>query len=186
MVKLFKLLFFSCFTFGVIGCSPENKYKVLSTFFDGVPVPTTGVIKRVDTVHGPSYNELFLNQKRLENMELKRHAPYDAKECNMCHIPNSMGKLIMEQPNLCYQCHENYNDRYKYIHGPVAAGYCNSCHDPHQSRLNNLNTRDGQDLCMYCHIEKDVFGNENHSDIVDFHCTECHNPHGGEERFMFY
>lgn len=168
----------------VVSCSPKSGYRVLSVFFDGVPDPDISeslVMIDSSQIHG-EINTEAVSQK---NTELVFHVPYKEKDCGSCHNMNSMGKLTEPMPSLCYQCHENFSEQYKLLHGPVDAGFCTECHNPHQGKNEYLLTRKGQDLCLYCHDPDDVFKGEVHSAIDETDCTECHNPHGGEERYYF-
>ncbi|MBK3515882.1 hypothetical protein JIV24_00920 [Carboxylicivirga sp. N1Y132] len=182
---MLRLTFIILCIFCVVGCSTEKHYKTLSFFFDGVPKPgSQGQGEKV--IRDFSYNESVLAAARERHNQIIQHAPYQERSCDICHIPQSMGDLRQEMPGLCYQCHEDFNDRYKYIHGPVSAGYCTSCHHAHNSRNSNLLLREGQLLCYHCHEQKMVMNNEVHADIGNYNCTECHNPHGGEDPFMFH
>lgn len=163
------------------GCSKEISYKTLNFFFDGVP----------DTSAIPIKNETLLqtnNTKKTDNLALTVpetnrtiHPPYKNRKCKICHTD---GGFTMPQPQLCYQCHEDFSSKYAYIHGPVAGGYCTACHHPHMGEKKLL-LRKGQALCFYCHEKEIVFKNENHSGIDETNCTECHNPHGGQDRTLF-
>lgn len=166
------------------GCSPEAGKKTLNFFFDGVPgedilgktTNKDSLISSdttVNTINVPSTSETIY------------HIPYLEKECAACHEQGSMGKYIMLQPRLCYQCHNNFEDKNKVLHGPVAGGYCSACHHPHFSKEQGLLKRTGQELCLYCHIPGEGFNTRIHEGIEDTNCTECHNPHGGEDSLMF-
>jgi len=166
------------------GCSPEAGKKTLNFFFDGVPekqfVAQTAVIDS-SNLSDSSASEIKIPPKP-ENVY---HPPYLEKECTACHNLNSMGKFVMPQPQLCYQCHEDFKEIYKVVHGPVAGGYCTACHNPHFTKEKSLLKRTGQKLCLYCHEPGEGFNVESHDGIEDTACTECHNPHGGETRKMF-
>ena len=179
------IFFFTIIASLFIGCSPEFHYKVLSFFFDGVPDPNKTEI----TVTNDSLIQIDSTRiKEISGRVLKPqfiiHPPYREKECAGCHDQNSMGKLLLPQPGLCYQCHEDFNETYSLLHGPVAGGYCTSCHSPHMAKLEKLLLRSGQQLCLHCHNSARIFKNEIHEDIEDTNCTECHNPHGGEDRYI--
>ncbi|MEN8155447.1 MAG: cytochrome c3 family protein, partial [Bacteroidota bacterium] len=78
------------------------------------------------------------------------HHPYREKECALCHNQNRMGSLKEPQPGLCYQCHENFGNKYHFEHGPAAGGHCTECHDPHKSKEEKLLVQTGTDLCLNC------------------------------------
>ena len=162
----------------LIGCSPVLRYKVLSVFFDGVPDPSMVVVSlpKTDTIASK-----MLAIKEMEP-EFYYHQPYQKNECVSCHDKGFSNKLIKPQPELCYGCHEDWNNKYKTLHGPVASGYCTACHSPHMSKLKKMLLRENQQLCLHCHNSKHVDKNKVHEHIGERNCTECHNPHGGENR----
>ncbi len=166
---------------GMVCCSPEAGQKTLRIFFDGVPEETSRpAFMTTDTSGTPdSLLQARVNPHLTKNYY---HLPYQEKQCDACHNQASMGKFTEPQPALCYQCHEDFGDRYKVLHGPVAAGYCTLCHSPHFAKDSTLLIRSGQDLCFYCHRPGETFDTEIHDGIEDTDCTECHNPHGGESR----
>lgn len=167
----------------VIGCSPKSNYNTLSKFFDGVPNPyIADSIRIADSLAlAQQLDNQYLGQVE---PEYNYHPPYLGKECASCHDQKQMGKLSQPMPGLCYTCHEDYNNQYKVLHGPVDAGFCTECHNPHMQINEKLLIRTGQDLCLSCHSAKAVFKNEVHLDIDDADCTDCHNPHGGDDRFI--
>lgn len=168
----------------IIACSPKSNYDVLSVFFDGVPNPyVADSIAKADSVK--QAEEVFNLASKPAKPEFIFHLPYLEKDCASCHDQNVMGRLISPMPGLCYQCHENFLDQYKILHGPVEAGYCTECHNPHMQKNENLLIRKGQELCLHCHTAADIFRSETHIDIEDTNCTDCHNPHGGDDKFIF-
>lgn len=177
-VRIFIFIFISGIIF--LSCSKEIQYKTLTFFFDGVP-DTTVTVSKKDTL-------VAVASQPMENMVMKApetnkvvHPPYRERACENCH---SEGSLTLPQPQLCYQCHDDFATKYAYVHGPVGGGYCTACHHPHMGEKYLL-LRKGHDLCLFCHDKEMVFKNEVHSDIGDTYCTECHNPHGGQEKYMF-
>ncbi|NPA36920.1 MAG: hypothetical protein GXO47_08740 [Chlorobi bacterium] len=153
-------------------------------FFDGVPVIDTGCVTVVtDTISSTDSVYTFLvDPHEIVNYY---HVPYKEKLCDACHVQSYMGDLTEKQPALCYQCHEDFADKYKVLHGPVAGGYCTSCHSPHFAKDSTLLIRKGQDLCLYCHKPGVSYDAEIHDGIEDAACTECHNPHGGDSKELF-
>jgi predicted CXXCH cytochrome family protein len=155
----------------------------LTFFFDGVPDTTK---KELPVISDSLKTANVATMQDASVIEAKSeyvfHPPYSEGQCENCH---NNGSLTMPQPQLCYQCHEDFSKKFAYLHGPVAGGYCTSCHHPHMAKEKKLLTRTGQDLCLYCHESKDVLKNENHSGIGETKCTECHNPHGGTDKFIF-
>lgn len=179
----FYLVFFTiCFLlFG--SCTPKQSYKLKSFLFDGVPAPAEVGSKADSLIQGDSLKIDNLVPATTK-VEMKLHPPYQARECADCHNRNQMGKLRLALPDLCYECHENFNDMYPILHGPVASGYCTECHNPHQSKFDDLLTRPGQELCLSCHDPASILEGKIHKGIDNTNCTECHNPHGGDNNFM--
>lgn len=164
-------------------CSTTHNYKTLSFFFDGVPKPAGETqVQLTDTLNSSDTSLLALNAIRKASPSMVVHSPYQDKQCNSCHDQSKMGKLTKSLPDLCYQCHEDFSNKYKAIHGPVAGGQCTMCHSPHTSSNTGLLTRTNQSLCLYCHESKQIMETEAHLTIKDAACTDCHNPHGGENR----
>ena len=166
----------------VAACSPETRYKVLSFVFDGVPdYEFSEIITLNDSTASVDSTEILDLSENLIAQTDYIHQPYFEKDCKSCHDNT---KKIIAQPELCYTCHENFEDDYKIIHGSVAGGYCTSCHDPHKSKIISLLKRENEDLCSYCHDPIQLVSHDLHSIIEIANCTECHNPHGGENRFF--
>ncbi len=165
------------------GCSTTQNYKTLSFFFDGVPDPANDSANRVGSmINKTDTVALALRTVSKASPQKGIHPPYQDKQCKSCHDQSTMGKLIKPQPDLCYQCHVNFDTKYKVLHGPVAGGQCTMCHSPHLSVNPDLLARTGQALCLYCHESGTVMETEAHKGIKEANCTECHNPHGGENR----
>jgi predicted CXXCH cytochrome family protein len=167
-------------------CSPYAGKNLLNFFFDGVPESDT---TRVTAMHPSGVEADSLEGSGLlaarEVPSRLLHYPYEEGECATCHNEASLGTLVEAEPGLCYLCHEDLSDIYKYLHGPVAGGYCTACHDPHMSESAGLLRMTGDELCFYCHEQASVLKNEMHQDLEGMSCTDCHNPHGGEDRYIF-
>ncbi len=180
----------SCFYLLIIcifltGCSAQKSNKILTFFFDGVP--GTEQEQQNDSVFVALNDASTLDtMTSIAKPSVYYHYPYLEKECGSCHLESSMGDFVEPQPALCYQCHENFEDTYPYIHGPAAGGYCTSCHNPHWSDKESLLLRKGRDLCVHCHNASSLFNKDIHSAFGDADCMECHNPHGGTDRTLLY
>ncbi|NVO19310.1 MAG: hypothetical protein HXX13_06390 [Bacteroidetes bacterium] len=181
-IKKFCLLLLGVlFLFYFSGCSSVKHYKVLSFFFDGVPDPDKKDLSHLnDSIIGKDSTLLALNHLKDAGPKTFTHTPYQDKQCNACHDPGSMGKLIKSMPELCYDCHEDFGKKYTFLHGPVGGGQCTMCHNTHTSPNANLLIRTGQKLCTHCHDDESLSLLEPHRQNKDENCTECHNPHGGE------
>ncbi len=163
-------------------CSPKFGYGVKSLLFDGVPDPykvEVSIIKDSLLVKDSTSTNEISSTAIVKNL-FNLHTPYKERECSKCHDRNNMDKPRLPSPELCNQCHEDFNNTYKVLHGPVASGDCTECHNPHQSKLKSLLKWSGQDICLQCHNMETLFIDEDHKEINDTSCTECHNPHGGD------
>ena len=112
------------------------------------------------------------------------HADIEDIDCTSCHDPHGSDNKFMLQAGLCVKCHEDFNNTYSFLHGPVAAGYCSACHGPHLEKSENLLMASGQQLCLNCHNPGLIFKGDYHNRNNDKNCTECHNPHGGEDNHI--
>jgi len=176
---LCKSLLFSFIFFLLTGCSSSNNYQTLSFFFDGVPNPTLNKGYK-DTTKTETESFKVRNLKMDKETEKYIHKGYKKNECGSCHNVDHAYRLIERQPKLCYKCHNSFKDQYKYLHGPVAAGYCTACHHPHQSSNKHLLIIEIEKLCVHCHEPGDVSKNPSHKDLGNVNCVSCHNSHGGE------
>jgi len=166
-------------------CSPRKSNRVISFFFDGVPVKDSSITAAGSTSLPDSLKSGVYWARPMEsNTGYTVHYPYQEKECYSCHDEKSKSELILPLPDLCYTCHEDFAVQYKYVHGPVSSGYCTNCHNAHMSKEKKLLIRTGQQLCLFCHDRGSLFKSDTHKDIADSECTLCHNPHGGEDRFI--
>ncbi|MFN7953263.1 MAG: cytochrome c3 family protein [bacterium] len=158
------------------GCSPAERYDVLSTFFDGVPLPPPE--------EGPSAplqdSALITNQR--ERAIRGTHGPYGARMCNACHESIANNKLVAPREKLCVRCHDLELDA-RYVHGPLASGGCTVCHDPHSSRYRFLLVAEPETFCLHCHDREAVARVEAHHE-TDAHCTTCHDAHKSNKKFL--
>lgn len=167
-------------------CSPHAGKSVLRFFFDGVPESDSIVLVETERVDILSDSGLFAMDVHVSNDPKGfTHYPYGENECAFCHNEQSLGQMVEPQPGLCYSCHEDLSGNYKYLHGPVAGGYCTACHDPHRSEHEHLLKLTGEGLCFYCHREESVLKNEMHQDLEGMRCSDCHNAHGGDDKYIF-
>ncbi|WP_242157532.1 cytochrome c3 family protein [Aestuariivivens sediminis] len=161
----------------VLACSPTSTYNIKSFFFDGVPQPQLKITNEEVTELGGPVADSTILFKVSDNI----HPPYKERACAECHSKAYMGVPKMKQPQLCYQCHEDFRQQIGFLHGPVASGNCTQCHHPHQSKIEKLLIRNGQDLCLKCHIKDKIVNNRVHTHIESKNCMACHNPHGGSD-----
>lgn len=151
---------------------------------DGVPNPFEEVQEaKIDTL--ATLQDYIVNLTPIiREPKIFVHQPYKEKECNDCHNPNSIGKLNAPLKELCFNCHDNFNNIYPMLHGPVASANCTKCHNPHKSKIKGLLLEEGNDLCFNCHDEQKIVRYPIHKTIEDASCTDCHNPHGGATNYL--
>jgi len=168
-----------------MACTPQKSYTVLSFLFDGVPDPNyiEANISN-DSVNITDSTNVLAISNRVSQAKFVFHSPYQEKKCADCHDKKNMGGTSKPQPELCYQCHDDFTESFALVHGPVGGGYCTSCHNPHKAKSKKLLQRPSQQLCFHCHDSIMVFNNKLHEEIEETNCTKCHNPHGGENRYM--
>ena len=177
------IVFFVLFAFLslLIGCTP----KIRSFFFDGVPFTADTI--QVVNVDSPKQPDTIRSEEiaGVSSQQLVYyHPPYQNKKCKICHDPSTPGKLLQEQPELCNNCHDDYNSEFRFVHGPVGGGQCTSCHSPHQSENKKLLLYTGQELCFFCHDSRNILNNKTHKEIGITDCQECHNPHGSDKKYF--
>jgi len=181
-------ILFASFLLILVSCSAKQKYEYLSFFFDDVPLPDSTSIN-IDTskisgkVNILSNNNTTKAETKPVQVEepVYTHPPVEDNGCSNCHVIENSYALTEKQPMLCYNCHDDFSKKYKYLHGPALIGSCTACHDPHKSSYKPLIKSPGQDLCYYCHKKEAVLKNMIHSGIDDAKCWDCHNPHGGSD-----
>ena len=164
----------------LIGCGSMARYKILTFFFDGVPLPGSDEPELTATdniaLEFPTQEEpLDLSGPR---QGPSRHKP--TKDCQRCHAKGSQWNRKQFKkpiPNLCYDCHTDYTLSPAYVHGPVAVGACLFCHEAHESRYNKLLKEPMPKLCYQCHEEEIIFSVEIHQENPKAICTKCHDPH---------
>lgn len=156
--------------------TPDLKYRILSFFFDGVPLP----MKQNNDVGDESSSEAPGEKKG--PLKYREHGPYAAKLCSACHVPAAGNKLILPVEELCQNCHVLDLNKKK-VHGPVVAGGCTICHDPHGSPYRFFLVSESEDFCFFCHDRKDIEKREVHRN-TDKGCTYCHNAHAADNEFL--
>lgn len=163
-------------------CGTSSPNSILNFLFDGVPTNDTTA---VSTDRVTSSDSIKSSSKGKVNESIAPviylHSPYEVKLCSNCHDTNASNKKIMVIPDLCYQCHEDFQTVYKNIHYPVAEGLCIDCHDPHQSKYTKLLQKPVRELCSECHDLTELLSGDIHEEIEEAACTECHSSHGSNE-----
>ncbi len=163
-----------------LSCSSRQSYDVLTIFFDDVPLPdSTKTVKDSTNLAAKDTSAVKPAQNAAPEIT---HPPAEEDGCNNCHDIGNSFALTETPPKLCYTCHDDFNKKFVFKHGPVIIGSCTVCHDPHKSKFSSLLKIDDQNLCYYCHEKESVMKNDIHSDIGETKCWDCHNPHGGSDR----
>ena len=116
------------------------------------------------------------------------HDPVKENECSTCHGELSghnqnpgefKFKEIDEIGELCYSCHDSFEDR-SFIHSPVEAGECTACHSPHGSPNKYQLLEQASDLCFICHDQDITSGRFVHGPAGAGGCLACHDPHSSD------
>lgn len=187
------------------GCAPEKRYRILSFFFDGVPRP--GEVRAEEATSSAATAGA---PAEVTVVQFYTHGPFASKNCIACHqgglggpsmyIPGrkassnkvSFGtKIRVPVTELCRGCHVRFRpaelgQRFRFVHGPVAAGACVRCHSPHQSRNPFMVLEQPvRKLCVHCHQPESLYAAEYHAQAKEeIDCTVCHDPHGGDRPYF--
>ena len=167
-----------------VGCAtPEERHRLLTIFFDGVPplYPEEPELLLEEPDEGISPQ---IARARAVSLTASVHGPVAEKECDQCHSSRYSNRLKAEKEDLCWTCHDPEDFAGAVVHGPFAAGFCQACHDPHRSKYEHLLLSDKADLCESCHEQYDVAAIPEHSSGEDRLCQSCHDPHAAERKFM--
>jgi predicted CXXCH cytochrome family protein len=164
----------------LVGCAtPQERYRVLSFFFDGVPDPSAP--QKVV----PQAN-LDANQEVVSTVAvMSRHKPYVTNQCAVCH--ESAEGIIMDFEkayNQCVKCHDKVKSGHPLMHGPVVQDACKWCHTPHESAEPALLKDTPIVVCTQCH-NRQLLGDKpvEHLDGKTS-CLKCHFGHGGDARYF--
>ena len=185
------------------GCDKYSRHKVVTFFFTGVPPlkwegTTALVVSTKDTVTTAG------DRVEQKNMISATHGPFDAGQCDLCHILQGKAKktaepegmpsfddlpkeLILPKEELCIDCHaakstDSAVARNLWLHGPVSTGMCTACHHHHRSIRPFMLKAEPVTLCTQCHIGGSIIETEDHLSGKD--CLFCHNAHLGKTRFL--
>jgi len=179
-----------------VGCAtPEERHRLLTMFFDGVPPLYPEEPERV--LEGPDPEEPEplseepsegiapqVTRARGANRIVSVHGPVAEKECEQCHSTRYSNQLIAEKEELCWTCHDPEDFAGEVVHGPFAAGFCQACHDPHRSKYEYLLVSDSTDLCESCHEQYDMAAIAEHNSGDERLCQSCHDPHAADRKYM--
>jgi len=166
-------------------CTPEQRYRTLSFFFDGVPDPTkvAGTSKPVivdDDEFGPRPAP-----KQIKPVSF--HTAYVEGKDNCiepCHAGMRMG-MMPDPKTLCVKCHADFGKESKNWHGPAAAWACTQCHDGHESPYKALLKEPVPKICAKCHdLDAPSFAKSNDAHATKEDCALCHDPHGASNALL--
>jgi predicted CXXCH cytochrome family protein len=170
----------------LLSCTPEQKHRTLTFFFDGVPpLHPAGEPAEKGTV--PEQVRKTVERPRVKQEIWSEHEPMkDKASCVQCHSRTRSFSLLKPAAQLCLPCHEGETRRYPRMHGPSAVGDCAVCHDAHRAPRRHLVRAPVVALCFRCHDRTpeggETLGCSRASDEAS--CTECHNPHGGDKAYF--
>jgi predicted CXXCH cytochrome family protein len=169
-------------TLGSACATPEQRYQVLSFFFDGVPSPITAEgPKAVADAEPAAALARMLEPSRAD---WAVHDPYTEDSCGECHDAGFSNRLIVSKDELCWTCHDREDYPGKVVHGPMQSGHCDGCHNPHRSPFENLLVREPETLCQECHDETTFVAFEEHRAEQGEDCLECHDPHAASREYL--
>jgi len=165
-------------------CTPEQRYRTLSFFFDGVPDPskvssTTKPVEQDDDETGPR-----VAPKPIKPVSF--HTAYIEGKCESCHAGARLGMQAMpESKVLCAKCHTTFGKGWTSWHGPTAAWACTECHTGHESPHKALLHKPVPELCAKCHdLEAPSFAASNDAHATKQDCALCHDPHGSANALL--
>lgn len=182
------------------GCaSPEDRHKVLTVFFTGVPEPGAIPVEMAQEMSPAERREMLREATRRANFKppsMFAHGPAASNKCEVCHqVADGQGtsrrigpRLVSKIAELCIGCHSEKKGAAGLaaglvVHAPVAAGACIRCHDPHRAgRQYMLKGEDSAGLCLGCHGKGEfawVPTSAAHREDPGRDCMDCHNPHVG-------
>jgi predicted CXXCH cytochrome family protein len=157
------------------GCgSPEQRYRVLSFFFDGVPNPNAPAATQ------PRGTAIVSRRPGGPGVVVYSHQPYAQNKCDSCHVGAgaSFESFAMPQRRVCLNCHPGVTRQYPVMHGPVVNLACLFCHSPHESTLRHLLDQPAPGLCLQCHARADLPDKPAEHRDPKADCLTCHVAHG--------
>jgi len=177
------------------GCSdPVKRYRVLSYFFDGVPVPPE--LASLEPVTGEGEGEpnapggpASAGGALPAIAQIIYHPPYKNRQCNRCHSSEGSFQVAVDK-DVCRNCHKSYYDvpADDWIHGPLVVGPCSTCHVKisHQSLFPALLDKPENDVCFGCHDPAGTLALPFHVEARNGEkvCGACHDPHSAGNRLL--
>jgi predicted CXXCH cytochrome family protein len=163
--------------------TPQQRYRILSFFFDGVPLPIEAERLGPDEEDGEAANAARAGLIRQFVPQDVVHAPYAEQACGECH-DRMQFEIGGAGAQLCKQCHDDSGAPPVWSHPPVTEGECLTCHAPHRSKAPGLLRKPAVELCAECHDPSDQAFAARHGALDEPRtpCTACHSGHGGDRR----
>ena len=162
-------------------CGTEQRHKVMTFFFEGVPEP--GEAGRVAETEVATVEQIEPERVGFQPVVKKwfYHEPFELKACKDCHQSEFSQALLKDEPKLCYDCHGKILKKMEFVHKPAEDGTCKLCHTAHKSEVAFLLPKPELQLCNDCHKPMDNLKFV-HTPVAEGHCSYCHNPHGGKNK----
>lgn len=173
------------------GCGdPVTKYRVLSFFFDGVPVPPELATEDPNATTQPADANspgAVASRAAALRAETLYHVPYKNRQCVKCHAKTGSFEVPVNR-DICRGCHLMHYDvpADDWLHGPLVVGKCSMCHLSHQSKYTGLLVRAEIDLCLDCHDRAATLAKPYHAEAGTGAktCGACHDPHSAGNRLL--
>ena len=184
-----KIILFLFLILFVRFCYSIEFYDVMNFFFDGVPKKDK-VIKNMELLDYTDISTISNDIDPMINTKFPKkiifHTPFQKKLCADCHGgKNSLFTMSIEGSELCWKCHEDFQNSSENLHVPVEEGECNECHHHHMSKHSKLLLQTVNKLCDECHDTDELLETKAHlskdNKIIKKSCVECHNPHGSNK-----
>jgi len=167
------------------GCAtPEQRYRVLTFFFDPPPPKVVSLSPRAMEPPPGSVQKKAAEvvSAKLKNASI--HEPYAKEACVDCHWSRFSSAMKAEGAELCWSCHKREKFPGKVVHGPTDAGECTACHLPHDSKYRFLLYTTPAEICDGCHDENTFGEKAQHIKEQGSDCLSCHNPHASDREYM--
>ena len=173
------------------GCGdPVSRYRLLSFFFDGVPVPPELATEDPNATTQPvdaNSPGAIASRAATREAEILYHAPYRNRQCVKCHSETGSFEVSVNK-DICRGCHLRHYDlpADDWVHGPLVVGKCSMCHLSHQSQYAGLLVKSERDLCFDCHNRSDTLARAFHAEARTGAktCGACHDPHSAGNRLL--
>jgi predicted CXXCH cytochrome family protein len=171
-------------TFASCSLTPDEKYRLLTFFFDDVPPPYTE--SREEVRASAMTLEPSIPAAPVRKLRYVLHGPYsDRKHCNLCHAGDLRERLTVPVEELCWRCHQREDVLLGGIlHAPVEAEACTACHRPHKSKHAFLLVRPAAEICAECHDEDTFEALGEHRAEQGDDCLGCHDAHASDREYL--